>query len=153
MAYSFIDVDLGAVDATAELTREVGEINAVMIMPNLTDDKIGKWKVPTLSQQEIKGKELWVSESDLNTKDDQAKMKAAYNPNKFKVVSKEEISKAITEKRKDIVYVAAAEYQAGAYMFIVHSPVDNKALFFMGGTKGFDSKSLEKIKNNKTYGQ
>ncbi|MDQ3046056.1 MAG: hypothetical protein M3R27_00810 [Bacteroidota bacterium] len=153
MAYSFIDVDLGAADAAAEFKREVGELNAIMIMPNLTDDKIGKWKVPTMSQQEIKGKELWVSESDLNTKDDLAKMKAAYNPNKFKVVSKDEIAKAITEKRKDIVYLAAVEYQAGAYMFIVHAATDNKALFFMGGTKGFDSKSLEKIKNNKTYGQ
>ncbi|MFL5764894.1 MAG: hypothetical protein ACJ77K_13195 [Bacteroidia bacterium] len=153
MAYSFIDRELSEASATAELMREVGEINAVLGMPGLTDDKIGKWKVPTLTAGGIKGKELWIADTDLSGKDDEAKMKAAYNPNKYKVVSKQDIAKAIIEKRADIVYVAAAEYQAGAYMFVVHSAADNRAVFFMGGTKGFDSKSLDKIKNNKTFGQ
>lgn len=154
MMYTFIDVDMAILDERAEFIRQVGQMNEILMFPNLKDNQIGGWKVPTMDHNEIVKKELWVAQEDLNEKGEEAaKMKAAYNPYKYKVVSKAEIAKAIVEKRKDIVYVACAEYQAGAYTFVVHSAVDNRVLFFMGGTKGFDSKSLEKIKNNKTYGQ
>ena len=104
--------------------------------------------------QHLIKKELWIADTDLNKKgEDEAKMKSAYNPYKYKIVSKEEIAKSILEKRKDIVYIARAEYQAGAYMFIVHNPENNRVLFFLGGTGGFDSKQFEKIKTNKAYGQ
>ncbi|MDF2438861.1 MAG: hypothetical protein K0Q95_3237 [Bacteroidota bacterium] len=153
MAYSFIDHDLEEVSPAAELTREVAQINAVMMLPNLNDKMLGGWKVATINNKDILTQELWIAETDLKEGTDQADMKAAYSPGKFKIVSKEDISKAITEKKKGVAYVVPAEYQAGAYMFLVHSADDGRALFFMAGTKGFNQKSLVKIKENKTYGQ
>ncbi|OFY86978.1 MAG: hypothetical protein A3F72_02125 [Bacteroidetes bacterium RIFCSPLOWO2_12_FULL_35_15] len=154
MVYCFIDSDLDLISQQAEFIRQVGAINAILTFPNLQDKQIGGWKIPTLNQKEIIKKELWIADTDLNKKgEDEAKMKSAYNPYKYKIVSKEEIAKSILEKRKDIVYIARAEYQAGAYMFIVHNPENNRVLFFLGGTGGFDSKQFEKIKTNKAYGQ
>jgi hypothetical protein len=154
MLYCFIDPSMQLVSEKAEFMRQVGALNAIISFPNLKDNQIGGWKVPTINQQEVISKELWIADEDLNKKGmDESKMKEAYKPYSYKIVSKEEIVKAINEKRKDIVYLASAEYQTEAFMFIIHSAEDNKALFFMGGTKGFDSKCLEKIKNNKVYGQ
>ncbi len=154
MMYTFIDVEMAIQDERAEFIRQVGQMNAILAIPGLKDAQIGGWKVPTLDHSGLAKKELWVVDEDLNDNGrDAAKMKAAYNPGKYKVVTKAEVAKAIIEKRKDVVYVASAEYQAGAYMFMVHSSEDNRVLFFMGGTKGFDAKSMEKIKNHKTYGQ
>jgi hypothetical protein len=153
MIYCFIDPDMDLLNEKAEFIRQVGAINSILMYPNLKDNQIGGWKIPTIDQKEIIAKELWIAEEDLNKKsEDESKMKAAYKPYSYKVVSKEEITKAIIEK-KDIVYVARAEYQEGAFMFVLHSATDNRTLFFMAGTGGFDIKALEKIKNNKTYGQ
>jgi hypothetical protein len=154
MVYTFIDPIMNIVDTKAEFIRQIGSMNAVLMYPNLKDTQIGGWKIPTIDYKEIIDKELWIADVDLNKKGkDEVKMKAAYAPYKYKIVSKEEIVKAITEKRKDVAYVACAEYIAGAFQFIVHASEDDRVLFFMGGTAGFDAKSLEKIKENKTYGQ
>lgn len=154
MVYCFIDSKLDMIDEKAEFMRQLGAINAILTYPNLQANQIGGWKIPTLNQKEVVKKELWIADEDLNKKGaDEAKMKAAYNPYKYKVVTKEEIAKAIIEKRKDIVYLAVVEYQKGLNMFLIHSPEDNRTLFFMGGSYGFDPKALEKIKENKQYGQ
>jgi hypothetical protein len=154
MMYTFIDPIMHIVDPKAEFIRQIGSMNAVLMYPNLKDNQIGAWKIPTLNNKEVIEKELWIADIDINPKGkDEAKLKAAYSPYKYKIVTKEEIAKAVAEKRKDVVYLARPEYEAGAYMFMVHSTDDNRALFFMGGTGGFDAKALEKIKNNKTYGQ
>jgi hypothetical protein len=153
MIYCFIDPDMDVANEQAEFIRQIGAINAILTYPDLKDNQIGAWKIPTLDNKKVLEKELWIANEDLNKKGaDEAKMKAAYKPHSYKVVSKEEITKAILEK-KDIMYLARAEYQAGAFMFVVHSGLDNSVLFFMGGTGGFDAKALEKIKENKTYGQ
>ena len=60
-------------------------------------------------------------------------------------------TKAIIEKRKDIVYLASQQYKVGSYMFLIHQPVDNKILFFVKGDGGFDTLGFENIKNNKPY--
>ena len=153
MIYSFIDVDMELVDVKAEFTREIGQMNSILMFSGLKDNQIGGWKIPTINQKEVITKELWISDENLNKKgNDEAKMKAAYKPYNYKIVSKQEIAKAIIEKRKDIVYLACTEYVVGAYMFVIHSADDNRALFFMGGSNGFDVKDFEKIKNNKVYG-
>lgn len=154
MVYCFIDSKLDMIDEKAEFMRQLGAVNAILTFPNLQQNQVGGWKIATLNQKEVIKKELWISDEDLNKKGaDEAKMKSTYNPYKYKIVTKEEIAKAIIEKRKDIVYLAVAEYQAGLNMFLIHSPEDNRVLFFMGGSYGFDPKALEKIKENKQYGQ
>jgi hypothetical protein len=154
MVYCFLDSDLDMINQEAEFIRQLGAINSILTFPNLQDNQIGGWKIPTNNQKEVITKELWIASEDLNKNgEDAAKMKAAYNPYKYKVVSKEEIAKAIIEKKKDVVYLARTEYQAGAFMFVVHSTDNNRVLFFMGGTGGLDPKDMGKIKNNKQYGQ
>ena len=154
MVYCFMDADMGLVSEQAEFIRQVGSINSILTFPKLQENQIGKWKVPTINQKEVITKELWIADADLNKKgEDEAKMAAAYKPYKYKIVTKEEIAKAIIEKRKDIVYLACAEYQTGAFMFLIHNPENNRVLFFLPGTRGFDTKGFEKIKSNKVYGQ
>jgi hypothetical protein len=154
MIYCFLDFHLDVVSQEAEFIRQIGSINSILVFPNLKDNQIGGWKIPTNNHKDVVTKELWVASEDLNKNgQDTAKMNAAYYPYKYKVVAKEQIAKAIIEKKKDVVYLACTEYQVGAYMFIVHSTDDNRALFFMGGTGGLDPKDMSKIKNNKQYGQ
>jgi hypothetical protein len=154
MIYCFIDPDLDIENEQAEFIRQIGAMNAILMYPDLKDDQIGGYKIPTLNHKDVISKELWISELDLNKKgEDEAKMKAAYQPYKYKIVTEAELAQAILEKRKDVVYLARAEYQSGAYMFVIHATDDNRALYFTGGSAGFDSKAFEKIKNNKLYGQ
>lgn len=165
MIFGYFDTGLLVLNKQAEFTRLVGFMNGIFTFPNLQENKIGGWKVPTANTKEVIAKELWITESDINKKEEEkGKMKSTYDPYKYKIVTKEEIVKAILEKRKDIVYLANVPYDAGlAYdsdyksaqqcIFIIHDPgQDNRILFFAGG-QGFDSNALQKIKDDKQYGQ
>lgn len=153
MVYCFIDDELDAADQKAEFIRQVGSMNSILTFPGLKEDKIGGWKVPTLNQKEIIKSELWIADVDLSKKgEDPAKMKAAYSPFKYKVVTKEEIAKAIIEKKKGVVYASHCEDQSGLYMFIIHNTQDNRPLYFMEGTGGFSPKTFDLIKANKVHG-
>ncbi len=159
MILCFFDARLLAKDMKAEFARQVGSMNAVFSFPNLQDSQIGKWKIPTIDTKELMTKELWFT-SEETKGEDELKMKTAYEPYKCKIVTKEEIAKAIESKRKDIVYVAQVAYDlnlasdnlAQQYIFLVHNAEDNRVLFFSGGSS-FGKVELEKIKNNKQYGQ
>lgn len=144
----YIDYEMQIVNEQAEFTRQVGAINAILNFPVLAESQIGGWKIPTISQKDIIEKELWIADIDINKNVDQDAMRSAYQPYNYKIVSKEEIAKAIIEKRKDIVYLAREEYKLGVNLFMIHQAEDNKILFFVKGEGRLDAVGLEKIKNN-----
>lgn len=148
MINCYIDYEMQIVNEQAEFTRQIGAINAILNFPVLAQSQIGGWKIPTISHKEMNKKELWIASVDLSKKEEEAAMRAAYTPYEFKIVSKEEIAKAIIEKRKDIVYLAREEYKVGVNLFMIHQASDNKILFFVKGEGRLDSVGLEKIKNN-----
>jgi hypothetical protein len=151
MTQCYVDFELRIVNEKAEFMREVGAINSILTFPNLQDSLIGKWKIPTINQKAVIEKELWIADVDLNKKELEANLKAAYFPYQYKIVSKGEIAKAIIEKRKDIVYLAREEYKLGVNLFLIHSPENNNVLFFTKGEGRFDAKGFEKIKSNKPH--
>lgn len=148
MINCYIDYEMQIVNEQAEFTRQVGAINAILTFPVLAESQIGGWKIPTISHKDMIEKELWIADIDINKNADQDTMKSVYQPYKYKIVSKEEIAKAIIEKRKDIVYLAREEYKLGVNLFMIHQAVDNKILFFVKGEGRLDAVGLEKIKNN-----
>ena len=153
MFFCYFDAQMDRVSMRAEFIRQIGAINSVCVYPGLTDKQVGGWKIATLDTKEITSKELWITAEDVKKGADEAKMKAAYNPYKYKIVTKEEIATAIVEKRKGIVYASRGDYDPNGalYIYLIHSPDDNRVLFFMGGQ--FDHKDFTNIKNNKQYGQ
>lgn len=151
MINCYIDYEMQIVNEQAEFTRQIGAINAILNFPMLADSQIGGWKIPTISHNEMIKKELWIANVDLSKKEDEATMRAAYKPYEFKIVSKEEIAKAILEKRNDIVYLARAEYKVGVNLFMIHQAEENKILFFVKGEGRLDAAGFEKIKSNVPY--
>ncbi len=148
MINCYIDYEMQVVNEQAEFTRQVGAINAILNAPVLAESQIGGWKIPTINQSEMIKKELWIADVDLSKKEEEAMMREAYKPYEFKIVSKEEIAKAILEKRKGIVYLAREEYKLGVNLFLIHQTEDNKILFFVKGEGRLNSEGFEKIKNN-----
>lgn len=148
MINCYIDYEMQIVNEQAEFTRQVGAINAILTFPVLVQSQIGGWKIPTISQKDMIEKELWIADIDINKNVDQDAMKSVYQPYKYKIVSKEEIAKAIIEKRKGIIYLAREEYKLGVNLFMIHQAEDNKILFFVKGEGRLDATGLEKIKNN-----
>ena len=140
------------VNEQAEFIRQIGSINSILTFSNMQASQIGGWKIPTISQKDFIKKELWIADVDQSKKEEEvAKMKEAYQSYKYKIVTKEDIAKAITEKRKDIVYLARAEYKLGVNLFFIQDPENNRVLFFVKGEGRFNSQGLENIKNNKPY--
>jgi hypothetical protein len=152
MMNSYIDFEMRIVNEQAEFIRQIGSINSILTVANLQDTQIGGWKIPTINQKEFIEKELWIADIDISKKEEEiAKMKDAYLPYKYKVVTKAEIAKAIIEKRKDVVYLARAEYKSGINLCFVQDPEKNSVLFFVKEEGRFNSTGLENIKNNKPY--
>lgn len=148
MINCYIDYEMEIVNEQAEFTRQVGAINAILNFPVLSETQIGGWKIPTISHDELIKKKLWIAAVDINKKEDEAKMRLAYQPYTYEIVTKEQIAKAIIEKRKDIVYLAREEYKLGVNLFLFHQAEDNTVLFFIKGEGRLDTLGLEKIKNN-----
>jgi hypothetical protein len=152
MINCYIDYEMRIVNERAEFARQIGAISAILSFPDVQENQIGKWKIPTINQNSVISKELWLSDIDVNKKEEDIKMQEAYAPYKYKIVTKQEIAKAITEKRKDVVYLARAEYKLGVNLFFVHSSEDNRILFFTKGEGRFSVVGFGNIKNNQPHG-
>ncbi len=152
MMYVSFAPDIDFINEQAEFSRMIGSMNAILTFPELKDNQINGWKIPTINQKEIITKELWVPNTyaGIELKEaDLAKWVKSYAPYKYKKVTNEEIAKAIIDKRKDVVYIANVEYEVGRYLILVHSAEDNRVLFLVGGGPG----TFKNIKENKPYGQ